>query len=448
MHTRAGAMLMRVGAAILVACTFHLRAVEAGGPQDMANPDCSAETHTAPAECVTDTTMAAYRAIAQFYEDNPGPEPPTGHASCEELYDGSAAKCEPVSGCTATNPTAMGDMGPDSMFCAIFDNPEMMGNNAGNEDMCNGGCFPHPAYGTLCAVAGCEFHRPDPACATVTLDGNPATCTNAGACNYVDGVDMNQFCTELKYVDTRAMQDWRAGQSASGTTTDDITRKQSAVADVLVGDYCPLFCDRCESHNSEPWPTCIDDPVGFFSAEEYYWPPPDCQMFVQMMGGLSACDTVVEEVSRFYGMTLSEMCPVSCETCPEPPRAELACEACAPGKWASDIPTWSDTLFAGIRSECQECPVGMYRSFTDATGMANTRCGSCPIGRFGNITGASSIAHCEDCQPPGCLYYDPDYPLKLAFQATPWQVKFPILLETCFRKLSVTSLIAVCAPDA
>ena len=106
---------------------------------------------------------------------------------------------------------------------------------------------------------------------------------------------------------------------------------------------------------------CVDDPLGFFSAEEFYWPPPNCQFFVQMMGGLQSCHTIVTEVTRYTGMTLADICPVSCETCPEVPAADTACEACAPGKWASDIPAWTSTLDAGIRSACEACPAGMYR---------------------------------------------------------------------------------------
>ena len=54
---------------------------------------------------------------------------------------------------------------------------------------------------------------------------------------------------------------------------------------------------------------CVDDPLGFFSAEEFYWPPPNCQFFVQMMGGLQSCHTIVTEVTRYTGMTWSGFRP-------------------------------------------------------------------------------------------------------------------------------------------
>ena len=229
-----------------------LQGAQAGGPQDQPNPDCSADTHVAPADCITDDTMTAYRAVAQFFEDNKGIEPPTDGADCQQLYDSSAATCSPTAGplgsCTATDPAAQGGM--DAVICANID-------HGGSPEVCTaGGPVMHPAYGPMNAASGCDFSPTDPVCATVVLDGNAETCTDAGACTYTDGADKTQFCTEMKYIDTGSMQAWRQGLREAGTSEDDVIAKQAAVADLQVGDYCPLFCGTCEALSAEEneWP--------------------------------------------------------------------------------------------------------------------------------------------------------------------------------------------------
>lgn len=390
---------------LLAACALQ-RGAQAGGPQDQPNPDCEGASHVVPAECLSEATMAAYIAYGQFLNDNPGPEPPAGGAKCQQLYDDSSAKCVGQDFCSAVEPTATAFNGmPDAQMCPY------LGMEMG-EDACNAGC----AGPGMCTGGGCQWNAADPACATVVLTNDPTTdpttCTDAGTCTYVRGADMTSFCEDMLYVDTGPVQAWAQGELAAGTSVEDLAKKQLAVANMKVGDFCPLFCGTCAAAVSEPWQTCQDDPLGFFSAPEFYWPPPDCPTFVGMMMG-GDCTRPVEEVTRFIGQKLNDFCPATCGTCPELPPADLACEACPPGKWASDIPTWTEDNPAGIRAACEDCPQGMYRSFFDAEGMDNTRCGACPIGRYNTVSGASTVADCLDCQPAECFYFEPDYPLKM-----------------------------------
>ena len=70
------------------------------------------------------------------------------------------------------------------------------------------------------------------------------------------GADKTEFCTEMKYIDTGSMLAWRQGLREEGTSEDDVTAKQAAVAELQVGDYCPLFCGTCEALSAEEneWP--------------------------------------------------------------------------------------------------------------------------------------------------------------------------------------------------